>query len=269
MQTPPEFDVVAEGYDQTFTQTPVGIRQRERVWAILENLIQPNPGNALELNAGTGEDALWLASKGWRVVATDASPAMLAAARKKWENTTLPTSALPTTLTLRLESLHTLKDTGFDLIFSNFGGLNCLNPAELQHLGTVVWDKLNPGGKFIAVVMGRFCWWESLYFLLKGKFRQAFRRLSKSPVDAFLTPQTSIPTWYFAPNELATLLQLVNNKNTICRPVGFWLPPSYLNPFFAKRPRLLSVLAWLERFVAPGWSACAADHYLICMEKEG
>jgi SAM-dependent methyltransferase len=247
MQTHPEFDVVAEGYDQTFTQTPLGIRQRERVWAILENLIQPKPGNALELNAGTGEDALWLASKGWRVVATDASPA----------------------LTLRLESLDTFKEKGFDLIFSNFGGLNCLNPAELQQLGTAAWNKLNPGGKFIAVVMGRFCWWESLYFLIKGKFRQAFRRVSKEPVDAPLTPQTSIPTWYFAPNELIDLLHVVKHKNPICFPIGFWLPPSYLNPFFAKRPRLLSVLTSLERSAAPPWSAWAADHYLICIEKEG
>ncbi len=64
----------------------------------------------------------------------------------------------------------------FDLVFSNFGGLNCLSLQQLSALAPHIDTALKPGGYFVAVVMGRFCWWETLYFLLKGKWASAFRR---------------------------------------------------------------------------------------------
>ena len=45
-------------------------------------LFQPGD-QVLELGCGTGEDAIWLAKRGVRVLATDGSPAMLEATARK------------------------------------------------------------------------------------------------------------------------------------------------------------------------------------------
>ena len=261
----PEFDAIAQDYDATFSHSAVGRMQRERVWAKMEQFHLPPNARVLELSCGTGEDAIWMAQKGWNVLATDASPGMIAVAKTKADK-----SGLTARLQLQVCSfaaIETLPEGNFDLIFSNFGGLNCVSPEELSKLGKVFAQKLKPGGKFIAVVMGRFCWWETLYFLLKMKPRAAFRRFSKKPVDARLDAQTSVPTWYYSPAAFGKLLGFSGPKPE-ASPVGVWLPPSYLNPFFEKRPRFLGFLNFLERKLAPAWMASLADHFLICVEGE-
>jgi SAM-dependent methyltransferase len=56
---------------------------RNRIWsgrvnARLAEVVEPlRPGRALDLGCGEGADALWLADRGWRVVAVDVSPTAL------------------------------------------------------------------------------------------------------------------------------------------------------------------------------------------------
>jgi SAM-dependent methyltransferase len=268
---PQEFDAVAQEYDSTFSHTAVGRLLRERVWEIIRGTTSSRATNmALELNCGTGEDAIWMAKQGWQVLATDASAEMVAVSRAKAsiqlsESFELSESSIQFQ-TCPFTEIENLSEGNFDLIFSNFGGLNCIPPEDLRQLGKAVAQKLKPGGKFIAIVMGRFCWWETLYFLLKGKPCEAFRRLGKKPVDARLDAKTTVPTWYYAPSEFKKHLHFTDQKSTIM-PIGLWLPPSYLNPFFEKRPRLLACLNFLEKKLAPSWLAMTADHFLICLES--
>lgn len=262
---PQEFDSVAQEYDSTFSQTAVGRLLRERVWDHIRGTTSSRTTNmVLELNCGTGEDAIWMAKQGWQVLATDASPEMIAVARAKVA-VELPENSIQFQ-TCPFAEIANLPEGDFDLIFSNFGGLNCIPPEDLQRLGNAVAQKLKPGGQFIAIVMSRFCWWETLYFLLKGKPREAFRRLRKKPVEARLDAKTTVPTWYYAPSEFQRHLHFTSQKLTVI-PVGLWLPPSYLNPFFEKRPRLLACLNFLEKKLAPSWLAMTADHFLICLES--
>ncbi|MFN0173544.1 MAG: class I SAM-dependent methyltransferase [Saprospiraceae bacterium] len=261
-----EFDAVAGEYDATFSRTAVGMLLRQRVWALLsDGVTQSHPvTSVLELNCGTGEDAIWLVNQGFQVLATDASPKMVAIAKAKIERAGLTEKA--SFRVCSFAEIEQLPERDFDLIFSNFGGLNCVSPEELGRLGAVFAQKLKPGGIFIAVVMSRFCWWEILYFLLKLKPREAFRRFSKKPVEARLDTQTTISTWYYSPAEFQKHLQF-NEMRSIVQPIGFWLPPSYLNPFFDKRPSLLCFLNFLEMRFAPSWLAFAADHYWVSMES--
>src|SRR5262245_23241152 len=76
------FDSMAERYDVEFTNSAAGIALRTLVWARLDTLF-PSGASVLELGCGTGEDALHLAARNVRVVATDASREMLAVARRK------------------------------------------------------------------------------------------------------------------------------------------------------------------------------------------
>lgn len=273
------FDSVARDYDAAFTKTAVGRLLRERVWQILVDLgigglgyLDANNSNqqtpkslnqqALELNCGTGEDAVWLAQQGFRVLATDISPVMVALT----ENKARQNGAIGRIQT----QVRSFAEVGnlegpFDLVFSNFGGINCASPEELRKLSLDLQKLVAPGGYFVAVVMSRFCWWETQYYLLKMKPREAFRRRSRESVQACLDENTTVPTWYYSPDEIRRHFPDFQAKRVL--PVGFWLPPSYLNPFFEKRPRLLGLLNFLEKNGAPAWLAPASDHFLICFEK--
>ncbi len=294
---PAPFDAIAGQYDSEFTETAVGRLQRAIVHDFLEKFIAVHrpPStvcHVLELNCGTGEDAIWLARRGCRVLATDVSPEMVAVAREKVRR-----AGLENLVDVRVCPIQEIgnwklgignwgdEERGnfqfpisnsptFDLVFSNFGGLNCISPLDLERFGTGVLPKiLRPGGQFVAVVMGRFCWWETAYFLAKGQWRTAFRRRSRKPVAARLDASTTVKTWYYAPHELSKFIVLRkesfgHHSSFIIHPVGFWLPPSYLDPLFRRFPRLLRLLDFLEKRCRGSAWAGAADHYLIGVRDE-
>ena len=54
------FSSLAASYDDLFTRSTIGRAQRNVVWDVLLNAFEPGT-RILELNCGTGEDALFLA----------------------------------------------------------------------------------------------------------------------------------------------------------------------------------------------------------------
>jgi SAM-dependent methyltransferase len=261
------FDAIAGSYDDTFTNTAVGRLQRTSVYDLVTPYLKHEQcRRILEINCGSGQDACWLVQQGKTVLATDISAEMIAVAAAKKQQ--LPTEQQDR---LRLQSLSatelsSLQDEPlFDLIFSNFGGLNCLSPQELVPFLEDAAQLLRPGGHLVMVVMGRFCWWETLYFTLKGAWKKAWRRRKRTATDAPLDENTSIPTWYYSPSDFTTKAPKGLTQKRL-NPIGFWVPPSYLDPFFASRPKLLRVLHQLEektkRFSG---LAGGADHYFLVM----
>ena len=259
------FDAVATTYDEEFTHSATGRLQREQVHRHLERLLAPlAPGDVLELGCGTGEDALFMARRGQRVLATDVSPAMLARARDKAAAAGVERSTRFETLDLRRVDLWPVS-TRFDLLFSNFGALNCLSPEDLFRLGPAAARLVRPGGHALLVVMPRFCLWECAYFVSRLRLRDAFRRQRRGPLEASLGGAI-VSTWYHSPGALrrafAPAFRLVG-----LWPVGLCLPPSYLDRLFTTRRAWLARLARLERLL--DWRALAglADHYLIDLER--
>jgi SAM-dependent methyltransferase len=255
-----DFDAVADSYDATFTHTRIGRMLRKRVWQILGQYL-PKQGNVLELNCGTGEDALWLAQHGYEVLATDISREMIRLANHKITRAGL--SEQVDTRVITLPNLSGVADFPTQCVFSNFGGLNCLSPEDLLKLGHEMKQYISTGAVFIAVVMGRFCLWETLYYIGKGNWKQAFRRWCGGPVMANLESDHQVKTWYHSPETLANALP--GWKVQVLLPIGFWLPPSYLNPFFEKRPRLASFLEKAEYAANGRFFARMADHYCIVL----
>ncbi|HRI58577.1 MAG TPA: class I SAM-dependent methyltransferase [Saprospiraceae bacterium] len=273
---PSPFDSIARDYDAVFTHTALGQLMRQRVRdlyrtggfgrriTIATDEIQSadkTAGTVLEINCGTGDDAIWLARQGWRVLATDISPEMVAVTDEKARQ-----AGFGDRIESRVCSFADVEhlEGCFDLVWSNFGGLNCISPEEIERFAPVLSKKLKPGGAFVAVVMSRFCWWETLYFTLKGNGSAAFRRRSRKPVDGRLDENTTLPTWYYSPREFRSLFKNLTAERIL--PAGFWLPPSYLNPFFEKRPRWLQLLYFMERRCTPGLLAGASDHFFIEFE---
>jgi ubiquinone/menaquinone biosynthesis C-methylase UbiE len=74
------FDRVATQYDEVFTHSCIGRAQRQLVHRELEAIFVRGC-RILDLNCGTGEDALHFGARGVEVLACDASPAMIEVAR--------------------------------------------------------------------------------------------------------------------------------------------------------------------------------------------
>ncbi|MBK8921404.1 MAG: class I SAM-dependent methyltransferase [Saprospirales bacterium] len=258
------FDHIAHEYDRQFTSTATGRLQRAVVHSYLEAKIRPGY-SVLELNCGTGEDAVWLAKRGCRVLATDVSAEMVALTAVKARQAGC--SSQVQTQVLDLRQLHRADGPGepFDLVLSNFGGLNCLSPEEIQAVSAAMPALLRPGGMFVAVVMGRFCWWETLYFALKGQWRAATRRWGGGPVLAALNAGTGIPVWYYTPAAFRAFFSGLSVRTV--QPVGFGVPPSYLDAWLSRRPRWLPVLDFIEKKCRGRLWAAAADHFLIAFQK--
>ncbi|RPJ53819.1 MAG: class I SAM-dependent methyltransferase, partial [Acidobacteria bacterium] len=76
------FDELAEAYDREFTYLPANMELRRSVWQSIAARVPPGR-RVLELGCGTGEDTLFLAREGIRVLATDISAGMIDQARRK------------------------------------------------------------------------------------------------------------------------------------------------------------------------------------------
>src|SRR5689334_16578550 len=82
------FDAVADRYDETFTRSRIGLAQRKQTWRELDRVFGPG-FRVLDLNCGTGVDALHLAERGVEVWACDSSSRMLEMARSRVESSRL------------------------------------------------------------------------------------------------------------------------------------------------------------------------------------
>lgn len=259
------FDVAAATYDCDFSESVVGRLQRNRVHHFLQKSIRNRSQKILEINCGTGEDALWLAPQGNKVIATDASEKMIEESKRKISEHHLE-SAIEAHQASFSELKERFSSESFDLIFSDFGGLNCVSPPDLSQLAADFSSLLKPGGKFIAVIMGRKCLWERFYFLVKGKPNEAFRRNARRQV-AVKIGDGEIPVWYHTPAEFRKLFK-DKFVFTRVRPVGLFIPPSYLNCFFADWKFLLRVFNTLEKVFPFSFLSDFADHYFIELQKK-
>jgi ubiquinone/menaquinone biosynthesis C-methylase UbiE len=257
------FDSYALSYDADFTHSSVGTFQRKRVWRYLEkNISSQSHSQVLELNCGTGEDALWFSQKRFTVTATDISEEMTEVAKEKLKQTNA------TVFQSEIQSVdEKLQGKKFNLIFSDFGGMNCLSPEELQKTAAKFSRLLHPNGHIIFVIMGRNCRWEQFYFKRKKDLKSAYRRRSKEGIEAIIFEQ-KFSTWYYSPAEMKSFFSKDFSVKTY-KPIGIALPPSYLDNYFRKHPLSLKVLNAAEKFLG-NFSSLSdkADHYIIDFAKK-
>jgi SAM-dependent methyltransferase len=259
------FDIMADTYDADFTHTAIGQLQRKQVWEFLDPVLKAyqKPLRILELNCGTGEDALKLSRSGHFVTATDGSERMIERLRQKAQ---LSENNIRIQV-CKFNELHGhFKNEKFDLVISNFGGLNCINGIEMKNLSQHLSALLEDEGKLFLVIMGRTCLWEIIYFSLTGKLGTAFRRKKKSV--NFKAGETEMPVYYYSPGSLKKIFR---SFYTYCYsgPVGLFIPPSYLEKNFATGQQWLFKLTRLEkRFSRYPLLSNLADHYCIIFQKK-
>lgn len=253
------FDGMAAEYDKSFTASLIGRRMRAAVWRRLDVRFRPGE-RVLELNCGTGEDAVHLAQRGVGVLATDGSARMLDLARAKIEREGL--AGLVHTAQVPIEQLASLDAGTFDGILSNFGGLNCVHDLPEVARGLAV--RLRPGGRALLCLMGPAVPWEWGWYLARGEPRKALRRLRRGGSRwrglTIRYPSVGAVRTAFAPHFVQLRVSAI----------GVLVPPTFAEGWAARHPRLLGALDRCERLIETvpplPW---LADHYLIELERLG
>lgn len=253
------FDAVASTFDARFGEWQSVAAQRAAVRAELLKVFSPG-GAILEIGGGTGEDALWLARRGFRLLLTDPSPAMVAAARKKLE----PLGSHAKQLGAEELEQFGLENGGaaFNGVFSNFAALNCVD--DLQSAGRGMASLLGPGSSALLVLFGTLAPGEILVECLRGRFGQAFRRFRREPVQARLGG-LSFCVHYHRPRAIcAAMKPWFRLRRRIG--VGIFVPPSAAEPWISKHPRLLGLLDLLDSGTRRQF-AVFGDHVLYHFER--
>jgi ubiquinone/menaquinone biosynthesis C-methylase UbiE len=259
-QTSLAFDSVAEQYDDHFTRSVVGRAQRDAVWQKAAVTFSSGQ-HILELNCGTGEDALFFARHGISVTALDASKQMVLQARRRRE-LEAPDSPIRFEL-LPTEDLAELNEAQlFDGVFSNFSGLNCV--PDLAAVVEQLSARVKPGAPLLLCLSTRFCLWEIFWYLLRGNFRKAFRRCGGHATARF--NDYTIHVHYPTLRCLCTLFAPFTLRS--CTGIGIMVPPSYLEPWARKHPQLISALSRIDRALCnlPVFRIIG-DHMLLHIEK--
>lgn len=248
-------------FDEIYSTNTIVNYKRARVRQHVLQYLTPN-SSILELNSGTGEDALFFAQNGHRVHATDISTGMQQMLRQKTEAYRDQISTEICSFT----QLGQLQNQGpFDHIFSNFGGLNCT--GELDKVLLSFDQLLKPGGKVTLVVIPGFCLWETL-LVFKGKFKTAFRRFFSSKGRTAHIEGTYFKCWYYNSSFIIKTLQKsykVLHMEGLCTIV----PPSYIEGFAEKHPKTYQFLKNKEDKLKSRWPwKYMGDYFIISLEKK-
>lgn len=250
-------------FDNLYSGNAIIQYKRERVRKHVAQYLSPG-SSILELNSGTGEDACWFAQQGHTVHATDISAGMQQVLQNKVS--ALGLSAMVSSELISFTQLESLQQrTTYDMIFSNFAGLNCSD--ELEKVLNSFPPLVKNGGMVTLVILPEFCLWEFL-LLFKGKFKTAFRRFfSSKGVKAHIEGEY-FKCWYYNPSFIIKQLQkdfdLVAVEG-LCSLV----PPSYMEGFAEKHPGLFSFLKKKEDKWKRKWPwKSIGDYYIISLRKK-
>jgi SAM-dependent methyltransferase len=201
----------------------------------------------LELNCGTGVDALHLAERGVKVLACDISPRMVELARER-----VATAGFGNAVDFRVLATEEIARL-VDGAFSNFSGLNCVQ--NLAATADDVVGLVRPRGRILLCMIGRFVPWDLVWFGIHGDFRRAVQRLgrgtSRNVEGSIMTVQ------YPSAREIAGAFASGFDLRKWTG-VGIGVPPPYMEHWARRFPRITSVTASWEA------SHCSAIWRIAC-----
>lgn len=256
------FSEQAPVFDRIYAHNTIVHYKRKRVRDHVTQWLQPQ-SNILELNAGTGDDAIWFATQGHHVHATDVSTGMQVALKSKVSDLRLAYNV--STEICSYTSLAKLQEKGpYDFVFSNFAGLNCTD--QLQKVIHSLDELLKPGGFATLVLLPDFCLWESL-LLFKGKFKTATRRWFSSKGVTAHVEGHYFKCWYYSPRSVINMLP-DNFKVLGVEGLCTFVPPSYIEGFAERYPRIYQWLVSKEEKWKSKWPFKGlGDYYILSILK--
>ena len=216
----------------------------------------------LELNCGTGTDALFLSSLGIAVTACDASPRMIEQAEKQ-KAMGAPRAAVDFRVlcTERLDELPS--DLRFDGVFSNFSGLNCV--PDLSKIWKLLAERLRARRAGSDLPLDPFLCVGNPALSLQGGLSQslsALPRYRRGYIGAKFFPRLLSNTAFLAAVALAYVSFVFCHRD--------WChgSPFLSGSLGAQKPVSLALLRDLDRLICewPGIRALG-DHMLLRLER--
>jgi 2-polyprenyl-3-methyl-5-hydroxy-6-metoxy-1,4-benzoquinol methylase len=156
------YDRIARTYDARLAENPTAVWMRQQLWQHYARVFEPS-ARVLDFTAGTGADALFLATRGIQMVALDLSPGMLA----ELQRGACARGLSIDTRALAAERLAELGLGEFDGALSSFAGLNTI--ASMPRLAQDLAHLLRPHGRVILHALNAFCLWEALIQIGHGR----------------------------------------------------------------------------------------------------
>jgi SAM-dependent methyltransferase len=256
------FDSVAADYDGPRGNNSLIQDMRREMWRWLDATF-PTDGHLLDLGCGTGLDAVRMAERGHRVLATDWSPRMVERTQQRAARARV--SDRVRTVALGAQELGRIEGSStFDGAYSNLGPLNCL--PDLTAVSRECARLLKPGGRLVLTVIGRWCPWEIAYYAARADWTRIRVRFARGLTPVRMNGHT-VWTRYWTPAELyhqfAREFTLVH-----CRALCLFVPPPYMTWIRDRHPAWLARLWSWDRRVA-GWPLLRrlGDHFLIVMQR--
>lgn len=237
------FTRTAPAYDAFAIDHPHLTAMRAKVYRIFADHV-PAPARVLELNAGTGTDAVALAKRGYSVHATDVAPGMLARIAPKADANGVGDQV--TVQACSFLDLQAVDGAPFDAVFSDLGGLNCA--ADLGIVARGIDHVLAPGGTAVLVVMPPICLWE-LALVFAGKFRLATRRLRRGGTRAHLEGRY-FTVYYFTPRAVRRAFG-PDYEFVALQGLAVVTPTAESKNLAKRHTRLYAALTWLDDRLAP------------------
>ncbi len=255
------FDSVAADYDGPRGNNALVQRMRGAMWRTLGRLFLPG-SCLLDLGCGTGLDAIYLAERGYEIIAVDWSPQMVERTRAR-----VAERGLRNRVAVEAIGIHELerwRGRVFDGIYSDLGPLNCV--PDLPGASRACSALLKPGGKLIVSVIGRVCPWELAYYALRGDWNRARLRSASQAVPVDLNHHR-VWTRYYSPREFCRAFAGEFELDGY-RSLGLFLPPPYLVRSIERAPAFFAPLAWLdERLGAWPLLRDSGDHFLMVLTR--
>lgn len=145
------YDAIAAEYDGQLAGDPGAQDMRARLHKHFRRVFRTGD-RVLDLTAGTGIDACYLAASGVRVTAIDISPGMIAELKRR----AAPYGPFIQARVLAAECLDHLDAGAFDGAISTFAGLNTIE--DLPRLARDLARRLRPRGSVIIHALSSRCW---------------------------------------------------------------------------------------------------------------
>jgi SAM-dependent methyltransferase len=256
------FDSVAAHYDGPRGNNALIQDMRREMWRWLDATFT-RQSDLLDLGCGTGLDAVRMAERGHRVLATDWSPRMVERTHERAAAARL--SDQVRTAAIGAHELERIEGSSIlDGVYSNLGPLNCL--PDLAPVSRECSRLVKAGGHLVFTVIGRCCPWEIAYYASRADWARLSVRFARGMAAVGMNGHT-VWTRYWTPMEFyrrfARDFTLVH-----CRALCLFAPPPYMTWIKDRHPALFERLwRWDRR--AGSWPLLRSlgDHFLIVMAR--
>ena len=143
---------------------------------INKNIVLNEKSQVLDVGCGTGNDFNFFLSKKAHITAFDMSDGMLNKSYEIYKEQIKSKKII--LLKGRLEDFDeaAIPSEKYDLIFSITGGFAYIDNTQLVQVFKILKTKLKPHGKIITAHFNRHCLFESLFYLLRLRFKLSNQR---------------------------------------------------------------------------------------------